>query len=522
MLFPALITNNHVLNEEDLKINKTIKLSLDDDRIIKYILLDKSRKIFTNQELDVSIIEIKPEFDGINSYLDIDDNLYLENYSDIYKNKSIYILQYPMGQKSSFKVDLIKEINDKTIRHLCSTDFGSSGSPILLTSNYKLIGIHKGSSGKYSFNLGTFFKSVIEEFNKSIHISMKNNSDNKTKNNEINNVQKHKNCFDDKNIVNDYFKNKVIFNNYKTSNQKIYGNLNIFKNRNNFIKNEEKIFSDYNKKNISAIKIQTNWRAYYYKKRYLKIKDQLFKDYRNFLASQYEILDNYGPLPSDDDFSLDNYQQFYSKDDPFFNFNKGFTLIYGLIVKNPNNVEKLSIYEGEVNIKNIPHGFGRLTTTKSVFLGEWRNSQFTGWGRESRRSGKILEGKYIDGFVEGKGILKNEKGSSYIGDFVHSKRHGKGILENRKIHYEGEFKNDKLSGKGKIIFKEEGHVYEGDFENNEINGLGTFKWKNGDSYTGEMLDGMMHGKGIYKYYNGRIFEGIYSFGKRKEGKLIKK
>lgn len=118
ILFPALITNNHVLNGEDLKINKTVKLSLDDDSIIKYILLDKSRKIFTNQELDVSIIEIKPEFEGINNYLDIDDNIYLENYSDIYKNKSIYILQYPKGEKCSFKVDLIKEIKDKTIRHL--------------------------------------------------------------------------------------------------------------------------------------------------------------------------------------------------------------------------------------------------------------------------------------------------------------------------------------------------------------------------------------------------------------------
>ena len=100
-------------------------------------------------------------------------------------------------------------------------------------------------------------------------------------------------------------------------------------------------------------------------------------------------------------------------------------------------------------------------------MGEWRNDEFTGWGRETRRSGKVLEGKYINGVVEGKGILKNAKGNTYIGDFSKSKRHGKGVLDTHKVHYEGEFKNDKLSGKGRITFKNEGHYYEGDFDNNE-------------------------------------------------------
>ena len=115
-------------------------------------------------------------------------------------------------------------------------------------------------------------------------------------------------------------------------------------------------------------------------------------------------------------------------------------------------------------------------------MGEWRNDQFTGWGRETRRSGKVLEGKYIDGVITGKGIMKNSNGNSYVGDFNNSKRHGKGVLDTHKVHYEGEFKNDKLCGKGRIVFKLEGHYYEGEFSENEINGYGTFKWKNGDSY----------------------------------------
>ena len=54
-----------------------------------------------------------------------------------------------------------------------------------------------------------------------------------------------------------------------------------------------------------------------------------------------------------------------------------------------------------------------MTTVKSVILGQWRNGAFTGWGRETRRSGKVYEGKYINGLLQGKGILKNNKGVTY-------------------------------------------------------------------------------------------------------------
>ena len=56
------------------------------------------------------------------------------------------------------------EIN---IQHECSTDFVSSGAPILLLSNFKVIGVHKRRT-KYKFNEGTFIKYAIEEFNKKI------------------------------------------------------------------------------------------------------------------------------------------------------------------------------------------------------------------------------------------------------------------------------------------------------------------------------------------------------------------
>ena len=56
----ALITNNHILNEDDIKINNEIEISLYNDKIIKILKINDSRKIYTNENLDNTIIEIFP------------------------------------------------------------------------------------------------------------------------------------------------------------------------------------------------------------------------------------------------------------------------------------------------------------------------------------------------------------------------------------------------------------------------------------------------------------------------------
>jgi hypothetical protein len=236
------------------------------------------------------------------------------------------------------------------------------------------------------------------------------------------------------------------------------------------------------------------------------------------LTKYYAILDQFGPVESDDDFQLDGWKQFYPLDDPFFNWQKG-NVGPNWRVYNPEDKFNLAVYEGDM-LNGMRHGFGRLTTPKYVRLGMWRDDQFTGWGRESRRNGDILEGKYIDGRVTGKGILKNAKGNLYVGDFVESRRHGYGELDTNRIHYKGGFLGDRLNGKGIIHFKVEGHDYDGDFKDNEINGNGVFRWTNGDVYDGQMTRGKMNGFGRYTYANGQIYEGNYVNGiKEGKGKL---
>ena len=153
-----LITNNHVINEEIIKNKKIIKVKLNDNKIKKDI---KIKDYYTSIEYDTTIIEIEVKDENIN-YLEIDDEIFNENID--LDNQSIYIIQYPKycdEQKGAVSVSYgkLNGINDEyNLIYNCSTDHGSSGSPILQLSNQKIIGINKEGVSKYNYNRGTLLK----------------------------------------------------------------------------------------------------------------------------------------------------------------------------------------------------------------------------------------------------------------------------------------------------------------------------------------------------------------------------
>ena len=62
---------------------------------------------------------------------------------------------------------LLNGIKDGKIAHKCSTDEGSSGSPILLLETNKVIGVHySGSNNNYNSNFGTLLVQPLIEFQK--------------------------------------------------------------------------------------------------------------------------------------------------------------------------------------------------------------------------------------------------------------------------------------------------------------------------------------------------------------------
>ena len=171
----VLITNNHIIDEEIIKENDELLVALNDEKEKIKIKINDNRKIYTNskEKYDITIIEIK-EKDNIKNFIDL-DNIILDENPNIF-NENIYLLQYPkyyVKQLASVSYGILKEIKDEyNIIHLCSTDSGSSGSPIIKISNNKVIGIHIGSL-KYNYNSGTFLKYPINEYLNNINLKKK-------------------------------------------------------------------------------------------------------------------------------------------------------------------------------------------------------------------------------------------------------------------------------------------------------------------------------------------------------------
>ena len=192
----VLTTNYHVLPENDIKQGKKIIFSKNDDEQKYEIMIDEKRKIYTSEKYDITMVELKRE-DNIepDSFFEIDDNIKNQDYN--WKNKDIYLLHYPKGKEMNFSLGKIKNIvvddNLSEIQHLCDSDHGSSGGPLINSENYRVIGIHKGGAKKYNFNCGTLLKEPIIEFTN--QIKNKNNNNNKikeNKNKEINIIEEKK------------------------------------------------------------------------------------------------------------------------------------------------------------------------------------------------------------------------------------------------------------------------------------------------------------------------------------------
>ena len=66
-LLPVLITTNQVINKYDLMCYRDIPLYLGNDKKIKTIKLDNERLKYTNEKLDITIIEIKENKDNLNN-----------------------------------------------------------------------------------------------------------------------------------------------------------------------------------------------------------------------------------------------------------------------------------------------------------------------------------------------------------------------------------------------------------------------------------------------------------------------
>ena len=128
----------------------------------------KDRKIWSNEEIDYSVIEIL-EKDEINDFYQLDDIILKNNYkNELYiedGRRHLIIFGIMKNQKRGHSIGLIKKVKDSFFVHNCNTDKGCSGAAIVNKNNGCIIGIHRGeidnALNKKGINLGIFIYNVI-------------------------------------------------------------------------------------------------------------------------------------------------------------------------------------------------------------------------------------------------------------------------------------------------------------------------------------------------------------------------
>ena len=198
----AFITNNHVINQKYLNEEKEIHIKMDNgyNTTIKKINI-KEGFTYTNEVYDITIIELKNiNKDDPYEFLEFDEDILNDNGIG-YVGNTIYILHYPSHfeeSKVAVSYGILKSQSiNKTYNfmHFCSTETGSSGSPILNLLNNKVIGVHK-EAGKKEYNIGLFAHEAIKDF-----INQYNDANKNKKKKDINTLPKIKNEIKEKNDI---------------------------------------------------------------------------------------------------------------------------------------------------------------------------------------------------------------------------------------------------------------------------------------------------------------------------------
>ena len=235
-LFPVLMTNNHIIDLKNINNNKIITIFIKEENKERFIKIKGPKILYTNEKLDVTIIELNEKEDNIKYYLELDNSIINSfqlnkeeidwHLTNLYSDKSIYILNYPEEKNIVVSYGIVSSINKNELNHKCITKEGSSGSPILLLKTNKVIGIHYGSSLNFDFNKGTLIiYAILDLIN---NVNNVNFCDKKNKNKlslslknkenvdkEINLKISHNSNVKEK--INDYFKNKDKKNLYNSS-----------------------------------------------------------------------------------------------------------------------------------------------------------------------------------------------------------------------------------------------------------------------------------------------------------------
>ena len=141
--FYCLLTAAHVIKNEKGKIIKDIEVLYNNENDCLTINLNENERFFRDYSfmgIDAFLIQIISKDDILDKSFFLKPNLDFINKIEKLENQKIIILHYPLGKELSISSNTIKKVNAYSyeIYHTASTEYGSSGSPILLLDSKKV------------------------------------------------------------------------------------------------------------------------------------------------------------------------------------------------------------------------------------------------------------------------------------------------------------------------------------------------------------------------------------------------
>ena len=88
------MTNYHIIDDNFIEGNKQVNVYINEN--LKIINLNKANKLYSSNNNEYDLIIIKLKEGEIDNYLEIDQNIFIENSESSFKDNSIYILHYIM------------------------------------------------------------------------------------------------------------------------------------------------------------------------------------------------------------------------------------------------------------------------------------------------------------------------------------------------------------------------------------------------------------------------------------------
>jgi hypothetical protein len=171
--------------------------------------------------------------------------------------------------------------------------------------------------------------------------------------------------------------------------------------------------------------------------------------------------------------------------------------------------EGISEVTGKFENDQLPSYGKFLQYDEFEYIGEMKNrdGQFNGKGVQINLVTKDkLEGEFKNGALNGYGVLIQNDGSTFKGNWKKSLKHGKGTLVNAFFFRSGEENGEEFIVDGGPLSGE----YKDDLP------IGEFYWEmtSGRKYIGEInKNGVFHGKGILTHPDGSMEKGIWENGK---------